>query len=281
MILVTGANGYIGSHLCHRLAELNEKFVGVDTKVYINRVSGEYSYDRDIRDYHSMKQIFRKHSIDTIIHLAAYKSIPESVDEPEKYFQNNINCTTNLLLLAKEFKCRHFVFSSTCAVYGDNASPVTEDSPMDMSDDNPYALSKYICEGIIQNSKIHSTILRYFNPIGEYYGIRDFSSDGINTAIRRARNGEMFKIYGGDYKTVDGTPERDFIDIRTLVEAHIHAMRNPAFLGETVNVGLGRPRSVKQLCEELGIKYEIVGRREGDVPSIWASTQHYEKLMSL
>ena len=233
----------------------------------------------DIRDYKTLSGIFRRYPIDSVIHLAGYKNIQESVEEPEKYYQNNINGTTNILLLMAKYKCDRIMFSSTCAVYGESAqSPVHEDDIKDCPWENPYAASKYICEGLIQNSGLRYTILRYFNPIGEYNGLRDFSKDGINSACRRALGGDIFKIYGGDYKTTDGTPERDFINIKVLVDAHIEAIRNPKFIDETANVGTGNPQSVKKLCDHLGLKYEIVGRRDGDTPSVWANTYHYEKL---
>lgn len=261
MILVTGHKGYIGQHLTKRLDELGMDWQGFDVK---------YGRDFDCCNYNALNYWIGNGPTKTIIHLAAFKSIPDSINSPAEYLQNNINATTNLVRLMGWYGIRKIVFSSSCSVYGAQPSPIREDAPI--KPENPYALSKAICEQIIMASKVNYSILRYFNPIGERHGIQDNSPDGIQQKMREGN----FQIYGGDHPTKDGTPVRDFIDIDELVEAHIKALD---WNNEVVNIGTGQGKSVKQLADELGVKYTIGPRREGDVSAVWADATQYKTLL--
>lgn len=270
MILITGASGYVGSHLCYALKKREIPFIGLDIDIWKNIIPGVQWYKEDCCDRAAIASIFRKFKPSTVIHLAALKSIPESLSHPEEYFQNNINSLTNVLALAKMFNCQRIIFSSSCAVYGPQNSPIKETAPL--SPQNSYAKSKAICEEIIQSSDIPYIILRYFNPIGELNGLQDFAGDGINAAIRACN----VTIHGSNYPTPDGTPIRDFIPIDDLVECHIKAITMKTDT-EIFNIGSGYGTSIKELLSRAGIQYTLGPRRPGDLPAIWADTSNWKK----
>lgn len=229
-IFVTGSSGYIGKHLVKRLRESHE----VQTC--------------DIKEGDDIC-FRRKINADIAFHLAAFKSVPESVENPYKYYRNNIN---SLLGLLESFS-GHVVFSSSACVYGDG--PFTEDSPTKVV--NPYGHTKVICEEILKR-RGNYTILRYFNPYGKG------GSDNLIPIVEKA---DVVDIYGGDYDTPDGTCLRDFIHIDDLIDGHVMAMN---WKDMTVNLGTGKPTSVLQVVEAYGKPYRIVGRRPGDVPVSFA-----------
>lgn len=225
-IFVTGSSGYIGSHLVTKLRSL-----------------GHAVQTCDLKDGDDICRP-RKITADLAFHLAAYKSVPESVRNPNKYYRNNINAMLGLL----ESFSGPIVFSSSAVVYGDG--PFTEDSPTKIA--NPYGHTKIICEDILKNRGDY-TILRYFNPYGKG------GSDNLIPIVERA---ELVDIFGGDYDTPDGTCLRDFIYIDDLVDGHIQAM---SWRDKTVNLGTGNPTSVLEVIKAYKKPYRIVERRQGDV----------------
>ena len=230
-VFVTGSAGYIGSHLVKKLRELGHDVLTCDLKEQDNICFP------------------RKIEADLAFHLAAFKSVPESVENPLKYYRNNIDA---LLGLLESFSGR-VIFSSSACVYGDG--PFTEDSPTKVV--NPYGHSKVICEDILK-VRGNYTILRYFNPYGKG------GSDNLIPIVERS---ETVEIYGGNYDTPDGTCLRDFIHIDDLIDGHILAMNWPNM---TVNLGTGKPTSVLEVVKAYGKPYRIVGRRPGDVPVSYA-----------
>jgi UDP-glucose 4-epimerase len=223
-IFVTGSSGYIGSHLVKRLSD-HEVFT-CDLKEEDN-----ICYPRKL-------------DVDVAFHLAAFKSVPESVENPLKYYRNNID---SLLGLLESFS-GHVIFSSSACVYGDG--PFTEDSPTKAV--NPYGHTKIICEDILK-TRGNYTILRYFNPYGK---------GGSDNLIPIVEKSEKVQIFGGDYDTPDGTCQRDFIHIDDLIEGHVMAMN---WKNMTVNLGTGKPTSVLEVVKAYKKPYEIVERRPGDV----------------
>ena len=230
-VFVTGSAGYIGSHLVKKLRELGHDVLTCDLKEQDNICFP------------------RKIEADLAFHLAAFKSVPESVENPLKYYRNNIDA---LLGLLESFSGR-VIFSSSACVYGDG--PFTEDSPTKVV--NPYGHSKVICEDILK-VRGNYTILRYFNPYGK---------GGSDNLIPIVEKSETVEIYGGNYDTPDGTCLRDFIHIDDLIDGHILAMNWPNM---TVNLGTGKPTSVLEVVKAYGKPYRIVGRRPGDVPVSYA-----------
>lgn len=224
-IFVTGSAGYIGGHLVSKL-----------------RQEGHTVQTCDLKDGDDIS-IPRKIEADLAFHLAAYKSVPESVQNPLKYYRNNINALLGLL----ESYSGHIIFSSSATVYGDG--PFTEDSPTKAK--NPYGHTKIICEEILK-ARGNYTILRYFNPYGR---------GGQDNLIPIVEKSERVQIFGGDYDTPDGTCLRDFIHIDDLIDGHLLAMR---WKNLVVNLGTGKPTSVLDVVKAYNKPYEIVGRRAGD-----------------
>ncbi len=279
MILITGIDGYIGSHMASRLASLQIPFIGLDRQHHKNipQLLKTPFIDKickieicDMNAFDNLNGIIKLHDIKTVFHFAAFKSIPESLEKPVKYLRNNINSTTNLLKAMAECKCEKIIFSSSASVYGNKTGAIKE--TYDVSPTNPYALSKLMCEQIIEQSGIDYVILRYFNPIGDTDRLKDFAADGLNFALRQPN----FVINGKDYKTPDGTPVRDFIPIYRLIDAHMHAR---FWKNEIVNIGTGVGMSVEQICDATGVKYTYGPRRKGDIEAIWADTEKYESLI--
>jgi UDP-glucose 4-epimerase len=223
-VFVTGSSGYIGSHL-------------------VKRLSGHEVFTCDLKEQDNIC-FPRKIEADVAFHLAAFKSVPESVANPLKYYRNNIDALIGLL----ESFSGHVIFSSSACVYGDG--PFTEDSPTKVV--NPYGHTKVICEDILK-TRGNYTILRYFNPYGK---------GGSDNLIPIVEKSEKVQIFGGDYDTPDGTCQRDFIHIDDLIEGHVMAMN---WKNMTVNLGTGKPTSVLEVVKAYNKPYEIVGRRAGDV----------------
>jgi len=308
-ILVTGGLGYIGSHTIVKLIENgytpfvidNLSNSSIDVVEKIKEITGKeiFFLKCDIRDVNgksNIKHIFKYYNIYAVIHFAAYKSVSESVREPLKYYDNNINSTIRLLELMNECGVKNLIFSSSCVVYGqpDNY-PVTEETLLKQAE-SPYGESKRMCEQIIEscckNKDINAVSLRYFNPIGAHEsGIIYEKPNGIPENIMPyiigviKGNYPFLRVFGDDYNTPDGTAIRDYIDVNDLANAHVKALD---YVGknsyDVINIGSGSGYSVMELIkafEENGkkIKYEIYPRRKGDIESIYANTKKAKDLL--
>jgi UDP-glucose 4-epimerase len=231
-ILVTGGRGYIGSNTIidllesgYNLSNSNQETI---KKVHQITKKSFKNYVIDLCDINLVYQIFELEKPTHIIHFAAFKSVPESVQKPLEYYQNNLVSLINILQLSQDFKVEKFIFSSSCSVYGNPSNlPVTEESPL-LIVESTYASTKQICEKIIQDfskvSEIKFTILRYFNPVGNHQsGLINQELDGdamFPNLIKSLQSNSEFTIYGGDYPTPDGTPIRDFIHVMDIARAH-------------------------------------------------------------
>jgi UDP-glucose 4-epimerase len=288
-ILVTGGAGYIGSHVALQLRERGERVVVLDdlsrgfrqavldTPLIVGRVG-----DRD-----SVLRLLREHAVDTVMHFAAYTIVPESVREPLKYYGNNTCSTRTLLECCLEAQVRHFVFSSTAAVYGTPATGVAaEDSPT--APINPYGTSKLMSEwmlaGVAQASTLRYAALRYFNVAGSDPGGRIGQATPNATLLIKVaceaavgRRAEV-AIFGTDYPTADGTGVRDYIHVQDLAAAHLNALDwlRKGGASTTLNVGYGHGYSVREVLASVervsGRKLTIreQPRREGDPPALVA-----------
>ncbi|MGE0078242.1 MAG: UDP-glucose 4-epimerase GalE [Bacteroidales bacterium] len=310
-ILVTGGAGYIGSHTVVELMNSGYEVVIVDNFSNSNpdsidgieRIVGRRPIliEADCSDYSQMINLFQNHSdIKGIIHFAALKAVGESVEKPLDYYRNNILSIINLLSLLKDFGGKHFVFSSSCTVYGQpDILPVTELSPLKPAM-SPYGNTKKVGEDIIRDtvfasSNISAIALRYFNPIGahpsaEIGELPLGKPDNLIPFITQTAAGirPKLQIFGDDYNSPDGTAIRDYFHVVDLAKAHVLAL-DRLFNGlnksnlEFFNIGAGKGVTVLEIVKAFekvsGIKlnYEITGRRAGDIEKVWADTSLAEK----
>ncbi len=271
MILVTGGCGYIGSHLCVALAQAGEPYLVVDNfsnsrpsvLERVARITGQAPafVEGDVRDVALLQQLFARHAISAVVHLAAFKAVGESVREPLMYYGNNVAGTVALLQAMRDAGVRSMVFSSSATVYGDPASlPIREDFPLSAT--NPYGWSKLMMEQVLADVAAAEpglwriARLRYFNPVGAHEsGLIGEDPQGIPNNLLpyvaqvAAGQREVLSVYGDDYPTVDGTGVRDYIHVCDLAEGHVAALRylrqHPGLL--TVNLGTGQPVSVLEM----------------------------------
>ena len=290
-ILVTGGAGYIGSHVVRELLRQNRKPVVFDNLQTGHRdaAKGALFIEGDLSDQKKLKETFQSHPIDTVIHLAADCLVGESVQNPVKYFNNNVKNGLNLLELMEEFNIRKFVFSSSAAVYGDpNTIPIREDHPCLPT--NPYGETKWILEKVLQafhdGGKLDFISLRYFNAAGAnpdgQYGEDHFPETHlIPLVIKAALNGTSVPVFGTDYPTPDGTCIRDYIHITDLARAHILALEKleQKRISGIYNLGNENGFSVREVIETVGkiSDREILSvdstRRPGDPARLVASSK--------
>lgn len=302
-ILLTGGLGFIGTHCVVELVNVGYHIVIFDNismskestlqKLYrlCNKNYIDF-YKGDICSYSNLEHVFKKYNIYGVIHLAALKSVKESIKNPLLYFENNISGTLQLLKVMKQYKTKHFIFSSSATVYGTSKSPLTEISQTGKGITNPYGYSKYTIEELLkQLSKTKPytiTILRYFNPIGSHSsGLIGEDPQGIPTNImpilcRKAFTKKIFTIFGNDYDTKDGTCIRDYIHVVDLAKAHVCALKKMEQCDKVsfniYNIGTGKGTSVKELVtlfsqvNQLDIQVKYLERRSGDVDITYCNT---------
>ena len=305
-ILVTGGTGYIGSHTVVELQSKGFEVVIIDdlsnskieTLDSIEAITGVKPAFKclNLQDKTLLNSFFEEHKdIDAIIHFAASKAVGESVQEPLKYYQNNLVSLMNLIDCQMKFGVKHIVFSSSCTVYGQpDVLPVTEDTPRKEAE-SPYGNTKSICEDILRDSaavypNFNAIALRYFNPIGAHESslIGELPSGIPNNLVpfitqTAAGLRDELKVFGDDYNTRDGSCIRDFINVVDLASAHVYAI-NRLLEGrnkntyEYFNIGTGSGNTVLELINSFikstgeSLNYKIVGRREGDIEQIYADT---------
>ena len=296
-ILVTGGAGYIGSHTVVELTAAGYTPIIVDNlcntstkniegieKIIDNKIKW---HNTDCTDKVGMDKVFAEEgTIEGAIHFAAYKAVEESVQNPQKYYDNNLGSLKVLLQCMKENEVKNIIFSSSCTVYGmPDILPVTEDAPFKKAE-SPYGETKQLCENMLLSDKCNSVSLRYFNPIGSHPStlIGDCSADKprnlvpIITEVAIGKR-EKITIYGDDYNTPDGTCIRDYIHVVDLAKSHVLAMNflisNPG--KHAFNVGTGIGISVLdavnafEKTNNLSINYSIGARRSGDIEQIYAN----------
>jgi|SRR5579872_1510782 len=288
-ILVTGGAGYIGSHAAKALAQAGLQPVVLDNLQRGHREAVQWGplIEADTSDPAALEKIFREHSIEAVLHFAAFAYVGESMREPGLYFRNNLANTLTLLDTMRLCGVRILVFSSTCATYGNPRKiPISEDHPQHPV--NPYGESKLMVERLLYwFGCIHGlrwTALRYFNaagadPDGQLGEEHDPETHLIPLAISAAMGREQaLEIYGTDYDTPDGTAIRDYLHVTDLAEAHVAALRYLRDGGESTafNLGTGRGHSVREVIAMVervsGHKVPVreAGRRAGDPPRLVA-----------
>jgi UDP-glucose 4-epimerase len=292
MILVCGGAGYIGSHAVYRLIEKGEHVVVIDNLQTGHREAVHphaIFYEGDIRDANFLRSVFQKHEIDTVIHFAANSLVGESMQEPLKYYDNNVYGTQILLSVMNEFGVKQIVFSSTAAVYGEPKQiPIAETDPTNPT--NTYGETKLAIEKMMK--WVHAAYgiryisLRYFNVAGAYSTIigEDHNPEThLIPLILKVPLGqrEEIHIFGDDYDTHDGTCIRDYIHVLDLVDAHILAVEKLRNGAESAiyNLGNGNGFTVKEVIEAARrvtghpIPARVMPRRAGDPAKLVASSE--------
>ena len=296
-ILVTGGAGYIGSHTRYFLQQQGYRVIVVDSleRGYREAVPNEVLHILDTRDTAGLIDLLKSEKVEAVIHFAAYISVGESTQAPEKYFINNVSGSLSLFEAMLEADVRKVVFSSTAAAYGiPRHVPIDEDQPY--APINPYGESKVMVEKILEwldkYQHFRSVRLRYFNACGAEpaagLGERhDPETHLIPLILQAVLTGQPVTLFGDDYPTADGTCIRDYIHVSDLAEAHIFAVEHLLKGGasEVFNVGTGEGRSVKEVLETVErvtgkpVPFTMGPRREGDPPSLVAdSTKLQTKL---
>ncbi len=296
-ILVTGGAGYIGSFMAQRLLERGDEVDIIDSMEVGNKElvpAGAKLHVGNLLDKEFVLNFFKKNKIDAVIHFAAYALAGESMTNPEKYFENNIQGGLNILDSMKS-AVPYFIFSSTCAIYGTPTKiPVTEDESK--KPESAYGESKLTFEKVLewydQIFGIKNVRLRYFNAAGASLdGLRGekhkVETHIIPIAIKAALNGEEFPLYGTDYPTPDGTCIRDYIHVLDLVEAHLLALDylRKENRSDYFNLGTGKGYSnleILNTIEKVGgtkIKIKKMPRRSGDPSIIYADNTKAKKLL--
>jgi UDP-glucose 4-epimerase len=288
-VLVTGAAGYIGSHTLRVLREEGRAVVALDDLSVGTRgfVPGDTPFfEGDVADAKLLREIHRTHPFDSVIHFAAKTSVEESVREPALYYTQNTAKTLALLDVCRGLSLRHFVYSSTCAVYGSGTEKVSEESPV--APESPYGWSKLFSERILRDVANRDgftyAILRYFNVAGAWgeagLGPTEKTLKSLVKICAEAAVGARaeVQIHGTDYATPDGTGRRDYIHVLDLARAHAEVLRRLEAGGtsEIFNCGYGRAHSVREVIRAMEaasgkkISASEGPRRAGDISSIYA-----------
>jgi UDP-glucose 4-epimerase len=304
-VLVTGGAGYIGSHTVVELLTMGHEVLIVDnlsnsnaeSVKRIESITGKTAqlFVQDLRNKVALRKLFEANSIDAVIHFAGFKAVGESVQEPLKYYQNNLESTLTLCEVMAEFGVYKLVFSSSATVYGDPASvPISESTPTSAT--NPYGRTKLFIEEILRdlchsNEHFRVAILRYFNPIGAHKsGLIGEDPNGIpnnllpfiaQVAVGRRKK---LSVFGDAYPTADGTGVRDYIHVVDLANGHLKALQKlENHTGLYIyNLGTGNGTSVLEMIAAFEsasgkkIPFQIVDSRAGDVAESYADPKKAE-----
>lgn len=300
-ILVTGGNGYIGSHTCVELLNNGYEVVILDNfsnskrenLSKIKQITGKdfTFYEGNMIDEDILDKIFTENKIDAVIDFAAYKAVGESVEKPIEYYTNNVSTVLVLLSAMKKYNVKKLVFSSSATVYGDpEVLPITEDCKTGNTT-NPYGTSKLFVEQILKDlyksdNTFDIAILRYFNPIGAHSsGLIGEEPNGIPANllpyVSKVASGklECLSVFGNDYDTKDGTGVRDYIHVVDLAIGHIKALEKLNKEGKGLfiyNLATGTGYSVLDIINtfekvnNVKVNYKIVNRRPGDIAACYS-----------
>lgn len=299
-VLVTGGAGYIGSHTCLELLEAGNDVVVLDNLSNaspeglrrVEELTGQkvVFHEVDLLDFGALQEVFRAcPRTEAVIHFAGLKAVGESVEQPQRYYENNIIGTLNLTRAMAERDIKNIVFSSSATVYGDPATvPITEDFPLSCT--NPYGRTKLMVEEILRDLNVadpqwNVALLRYFNPVGAHKSGRIGEDphgrpNNLMPYIAQVAVGGLpeLSVFGDDYPTADGTGVRDYIHVVDLALGHLKALdklsTRPGVV--TYNLGTGNGYSVLDMVKAFEgasgkkVSYRIVGRRSGDIAQCFA-----------
>jgi UDP-glucose 4-epimerase len=310
LVVVTGGCGYIGSHTIIQLLNSGFNVVSIDNLSRSTEISLDLvheitnirikNYNIDLCNSEITDEVFSKlGSIFGVIHFAAFKSVPESVNFPEKYYSNNTSSLVNVLSSCIKNSIRNFVFSSSCSVYGDiKHLPVSENTPLS-EPKSPYAATKIIGEQIMKDiccaHSIKAMCLRYFNPVGAHTSgllgeMPLLRPENLIPVITQTAIGKRtsFEIFGGNLDTRDGSCVRDYVHVMDIADAHVLALQrlgSDNFDWEIINLGSGKGVSVFEAIRTfekvsgIKLKYTVGSARTGDVIEIYSNVDKAKKLL--
>ena len=299
-ILVTGGTGYIGSHTVVELQNqgheveildnlFNSKITVLDK---IKEITGKFPvfYQIDLLDYPKVHDLFAGTKYDAVIHFAGLKAVAESIEQPLRYYENNVTGTLNLLKCMAEFQVNKIIFSSSATAYGNtNSGKLDESMVTGVGITNPYGETKHVIEKILEaesqaRPELSVVLLRYFNPVGAHSsGLLGEDPNGIPNnlmpVVMRVAEGKIkeLQVYGNDYDTPDGTCIRDYIHVVDLAKGHLAALKATDTPGTKIyNLGSGKGSSVLEIIKAFEtasgrpLPYKIAARRPGDLAEIYA-----------
>lgn len=313
-VLITGAAGYLGSQTAVDFINAGHDVIGIDNFLNSDPVTYELvtaitgvkilSYDIDLTDKDDLKKVFELHpDVDAVIHFAALKSVPESVANPLFCFYNNNQSTHNLLWCCEKYGVNHFVFSSSCSVYGGvhpKDLPVDENTPL-KKPESPYGYTKqngeYLTEAQTRASNLKSISLRYFNPVGAHTSgkLGELPAKRVNNLVplitqKAAGIIPELKVFGSDYETKDGSCIRDYIHVQDISRAHLSAYelltKQSTGFYEVINLGSGKGVTVFEMLDTFErvtrqkLNYTLGERRKGDVPAIYTDAKKAEETLN-
>jgi UDP-glucose-4-epimerase GalE len=290
-VLVTGGAGYIGSHAVKALHQAGNRVVVFDNLVAGHRAAVTHGelVEGDIADTAALRDVLRRHEVHAVMHFAALLDVGESVREPVRYYRNNVTGAVSVLEAMAAANVCHFVFSSSCATYGEPIeTPIAETHPQHPI--NSYGETKLAVERALPHFEraygIHSVALRYFNaagadPDGEIGEDHSPEIHVIPRAIAAAAGGPGLEVFGDDYPTPDGTCLRDYIHVTDLADAHVKALEAIVETGKSgaYNLGTGHPHSVREVIDTVShvtgrpVPWTLAPRRPGDPAVLFASAQ--------
>lgn len=307
-ILITGGAGYIGIHTVYEFLEKSQhNIIVIDnfSNSYdssINELKNKHKnlwvYNRDCRD--DLSDIFENHKLDSVIHFAASKSVPESIKLPVKYWDNNVNSLLSILKNCEKYDVKNIIFSSSCSLYGNvEKLPINENTPLSDTQ-SPYATTKLVGEKILEdfskaNKRFKIISLRYFNPVGCHYsgliGENSKSDEhGIMSIIcESALNKTDLIIFGNDYDTPDGTCIRDYVHVSDIARAHRLALSysivNMKESYDVFNLGSECGHSTLELIKafekqnSVKVNYKFGNKRSGDIVKIYSDSSKAKRLL--
>lgn len=305
-VLLTGGTGYIGSHTAVELIQQgyeveivdnlsNSKSSVLDSIAEITGVKPVF-YQVDLLNAVALDEVFKNGNYDLVIHFAGLKAVGESVEQPLKYYENNVTGTINLLKCMDKYKVKELIFSSSATVYGDPENPkYVETMETGRKLASPYGKTKYMVEEILKdyagaNGDFEVILLRYFNPVGNHNsGLLGEDPNGkpnnLMPIIMRVAQGKIEKlmIFGDDYDTPDGTCRRDYIHVVDLAKGHVAAIGKMKAGVNVYNLGCGSPKSVFEMVKAFEkasgkkLPYEVTSRRAGDLAEFYADPSRAEK----
>jgi UDP-glucose-4-epimerase GalE len=290
-VLVTGGAGYIGSHAAKALHRAGYRVLVYDNLVAGHRAAVKFGdlVEGDILDTDGLTEVLRRQQVFAVMHFAAFLDVGESVRDPSKYYRNNVAGAASVLSAMAAAAVKHFVFSSTCATYGEPIeTPIAETHPQQPI--NSYGESKLAIERALPHfERAHGmswVALRYFNaagadPDGEIGEDHDPEIHVIPRAIEAATGGRRLEVFGDDYPTPDGTCLRDYVHVSDLADAHQCALETIVETGKSgaYNLGTGRPHSVREVIDAVervtgrAVSWALGPRRPGD-PAVLYSAPH-------